>query len=173
MQNDPKKRVERWAGDRFFDWYNSSHRTQFRFDHDAEPPDADLCYVDGERQLHVEVTGAFYDQDAARFEGMNLRGRRDAPDGWSSLKAGGNVVAVNAGLLDFVNEQLSKKSVKNYSRPPILVIHYFSRLLSREGVSRVLEQVAVPGQHPFSRICFLAEFHDETSEKPVFVQQLA
>lgn len=89
MADDLKQRIEKWFGDHFVAWYNAHHDSAFSFDAHLDPPEPDRRYLDGDRELYVEVTGSHYDQEDARFLGMNARQLPNAPQQWSSLKADG------------------------------------------------------------------------------------
>ena len=167
-----KERIERWAGDEFIAWYNAQHGTQFQFVNHAAPPRADLVYFDGSVELPIEITGTFYGQDGAKFEGMNARGLPDAPDGWSSLKADGSVVSIDDAFLGFLERRLLEKSRKSYAAAPILVIYHVSRLLSSDGISRMIQRVSLPADHPFTGIYLLADLPNGDPEGDVCIRQL-
>ena len=63
------------------------------------------------------------------------------------------------------------KAGKSYPTTPVLVIHHTSRMLGSDGVSRLLSQVSVPEEHPFSAIYLLADLPDGDSEGPIYVRQ--
>ena len=173
MTNGFKEQIERWAGDHFIAWYNRQHGTRFQFDDHAAPPHADLVYSNGTAALPIEITGTFYGQDGARFEGMNAQDLPDAPNGWSSLKSDGSVVSIDAAFLEFLDKRLLEKSTKAYSETPILVVYHVSRLLGSKELERMIQRVSVPERHPFAGIYLLADLPDGDPEGQVCIRQLA
>jgi hypothetical protein len=156
MNNSLKERVEKAAGDIFVDWCNDRFGTHYAFSEHLPPPEPDALYVDGDRRLYVEATEVTYDQDAARFEGMNRAGRSDAPNAWSSLKPGGQIVAIDTAFVDSVNYRLQSKCEKHYSHRGALVLHHISRLGGAVDIDRWLARISVPNSHPFSGIYLVA-----------------
>ncbi len=160
MPDDLKEQIERWVADQFVDWRNQRCGAGHVFSQHGDPPNADIQYVDGTDTLHIEVTGVYYDQDAAQFENMNARGLQDAPRGWSSLKPDGRIVTVDGAFICSLNERLRQKAVKRYPHAPILVLHHIARLHDSAELRQMLESALVPEDHPFSGIYFLAELPD-------------
>jgi hypothetical protein len=172
VPDDLKEQLERWAGDQFIEWRNENRGGHHAFRRHGQPPDADLEYTDGTESIHIEVTGSYYGDDGARFENMNARELRDAPQGWSSMKADGTVVPIGSAVLEFLDTRLSEKAGKSYSRPPILLIHHISRLQHSAELRQVLAQVVIPAQHPFVGIYFLARLPHDDPEGRLLVHPL-
>jgi hypothetical protein len=172
VTDDLKTRTERWAGEQFMSWYNVSRGTRFRFYGHGTPPQPDLLYSDGSQQLWLEITGSFYGQDGADFEGMNARGLPNAPESWSSLKPDGTVVSIDAAFCGFLEKRLREKARKTYASVPILVVYHVSRLLSSESLSSLIHRLSVPEQHPFSRIFLVAGLPTGDPEGAFCVREL-
>ena len=172
MPDDLKETTERCVSDDFVRWRNARRGTTFTFSRHGSPPSADVEYTDGSGTLDIEVTGAHYDQDGARFENMNARDLPDAPEGWSSIKDDGTIVAIDVALVDFLNDRLAAKAVKIYSRPPLLVLHHISRFHHSAGLKVLFDRVVVPTTHPFVGIYILARLPDGDPEGRVWVYPL-
>jgi len=170
--DDLKERMERWVGDQFVAWRNDVFGTNFTFSRLGTPPAADVEYVDGTSILHVEVTGTYNDEDAARFENMNARGLPNAPDGWSSLKNDGRVVALDTLFVDSLNQRLAEKAAKSYSCPPHLVVHHVSRFHHSLELLQLLNQATVPARHPFLGIYFLGRMPVGDPQGRIWIHQL-
>jgi hypothetical protein len=168
-----KERTERWVGDQFIAWWNARFGSSFTFSRLGFPPAADVEYIDGDQALHVEVTGVYYDDDAARFDNMNARGLPNAPDGWSSLKDDGSVVAIDTSFIESLNQRLAEKSAKSYSDPPVLVVHHTSRFHHSPELLELLNQVTIPPVHPFMGICFLGRMPEGDPQGRIWIRALS
>ena len=116
--------------------------------------------------------GAYYDEAAARYENKNARGLPDAPDGWSSLKAAGAVVAIDTSVVKSLNARLADKAGKSYSQAPILVLHHVSRFHYSSNLKELLDQAVVPRDHPFRGIYFVARMPQGNPEGRLWVHPL-
>ena len=104
---DDKETIERKGADRFFDWLKNQDGPDFVFSRrGGEAPD--LVYVNGIDELQVEITGAYYDADHAKFLWEYERGAEDPPSGWHGV---GNA---DKALANEVFNGIQKKCEKRY-----------------------------------------------------------
>ncbi len=112
--DETQERNERGIGDDFIEWWNSAHRTDFRFV--GRPTRApDLSYGDGKATMHLEVAMGYYDAADAGFKWLGARGHPGAPPSWSGTNPTGN-------LLKHIGAVLADKCAKAYGPNCVLVI---------------------------------------------------
>jgi len=106
---------EQAVGAAFIAWYNRQHGTAFRYhSRGADPPD--LVYRCGNREILLEITGAYYDADNAAMLWQNARGVSGAADMWIGKEP-------DQKLIDNINAGLAKKCSKPYPATCVLVMH--------------------------------------------------
>jgi hypothetical protein len=135
---------ERAVADAFIDWYNSRHGTAYQYhERGADPPD--FVYRTGTRDMLLEVTAAYYDQDNAKMFWQNARGVRDAPQIWCSGEP-------DSSLLERVNRALQTKCAKNYPPGCVLVVALYPDITTAEEFAALIPDIAVPSLCAFSEI---------------------
>ena len=141
---------ERAIGEVFIDWYNQQNGT--RFVYHGRPWEApDLTYRDGERQLHFEITQAYYDERDAEFKWRGARGDPNAPTRWSGVNA-------TEKLFSSINGLLSEKCSADYGPGCALIIYVSPPVTLAEDVERELESIIVPSRNSFEGIYLIGDF---------------
>ena len=101
-------RHERAIADSFVQWYNEHHGAAYAYHaRGADPPD--FVYRDGNGEMLLEVTAAYYDATNATMLWKNARAIPDATRTWISK-------GPDRKLMESVNAVLQKKCGKQY--PP-------------------------------------------------------
>ena len=145
---------ERAVGNAFIGWFNNRSSTNYQFASRAgEAPD--LIYRDGNREMRLEITTAWYDAAAAKYEWQNARGSPNAPEDWEGVDPDQN-------LIESVNEILRKKCSASYGSNCSLVVEVLPRLTTAEELQALLGNIAIPRDSPFAGI-YLTDRSDGAS----------
>ncbi len=135
---------ERAVGDAFVDWYNKLTGSSFEYHaRGADPPD--LIYREGTKELLLEITGGYYDDEHATMLWQNAREVPGAPDSWSGKSP-------DQKLIESINLALGKKSNKAYPSACLLVVAVYPDLVSSKEFVALLPEICVPTGHPFAAI---------------------
>ncbi|MDO5653265.1 MAG: hypothetical protein Q4G39_04100 [Brachymonas sp.] len=129
--NGLKEQLERSVGDRFIEWLNAERRSFYSFSHRADPG-PDLVYAWEGRKLNLEVTGAYYDSDHAKFLWESARGIEDAPTDWIGTEP-------DASLAASVITCIEEKSKKRYGKRTLLLINTPPGVTSAEELEAQLQ----------------------------------
>ncbi len=139
-------RHERTVADRFIEWYNAQHGTNFSFQKQARKKgDPDFEYNNGKLELIVEVTDAYYDDRDAALQWQNARGDPKAHKKWSGMN-------FDTALVAKINELLTKKCNNDYGSNCVLVINVQPQLTTVDDLGTRLAEIRIPIRNPFTRI---------------------
>ena len=147
MKEDPiKKRAERGVAESFLLAYNATTGGTYCIVEEGGVPDF-VCQDDRmEDALGLEVTAAYYDQEAAKGLWDMMRARSD--------RASGVAFDPEVMLADRLNEQLQDKWKKDYGSRCVLLVHADGPLTgAADFEQRVLPFLAVPTEKsPFENV---------------------
>ena len=145
-----KEDFERGVGDRFAEWLTSStgHNCTFLRRGDEAP---DLVYAFNSRELLLEITAAYYDDDHAKFLWKGAKNAPDAPKGWSGVNPDKN-------LANAIHLRIGDKSTKRYGRNVVLLIEVPPGVTTAERLERLLTTLQLPQIVPFVGIFVVGRF---------------
>jgi len=125
-----KEQFERWHGDRLIEWLNDYSGTAFSFSHRAgEAPD--LVYSDGQEELFMEVTAAYYDEAFAKFLWGGARDLDAEIEPWVGLNP-------DASLVYKIEDRIRVKSAKSYGKNCLLLVVVPPGVTSSEKLEELL-----------------------------------
>ena len=135
---------DRAVADRFIEWYNSRYGTAYEFyARGAEPPD--FVYRDGDREMLLEVTAAYYDATNATMLWQNARGVPGAAQSWMSQEP-------DRKLVESVSATLAKKCGKPYPDGCVLLVVLYPDITSAEEFEHLRSRIQIPPTMPFTEI---------------------
>jgi len=152
-----QKQNEQVVGDKFINWYNKHINASFRYySRGFEAPD--LVYCDGNNEIYLEVTGAYYNQLDAAIRWQNARRKENAPKSWRGVNC-------DDSLIEHINIRLEEKCKKSYGKNCILVIYVRPYITSIEELADRLSEIQIPERNPFLKIYLTGDFPDSTKSK--------
>jgi hypothetical protein len=150
-----QEQYERTVGDKFIAWYNKNFNKSFHYVSRGTP---DLTYQDGRDKIHLEITGAYYDQCDATIKWQNVRDLKNAPKRWSGVNSDDN-------LIKDINIRIKEKCQKSYGNNCILVIYVHPYITSFEELENKLSEIKIPERNPFLKIYLTGDFPVSTKSK--------
>jgi len=150
-----QEKHERAVGDKFIIWHNERFGKSFAYISRGIP---DLTYNDGNKNIHLEITDAYYDQRDAAIKWQNARGQPNAPKEWSGKNCDGN-------LIDDINMRIEEKCRKSYGNNCILIINIFPYLTSSREIEIKLHGIKIPETNPFLKIYLTGDFPYSTKSQ--------
>lgn len=149
---------ERAVANIFVEWYNRLHGTAYVYHtRGADPPD--FVYRDGNSEMLVEVTAAYYDAKNAAILWRNARRIPGAPQSWMSKEP-------DRKLVESVNVALEKKCGKPYPPGCVLLVNVYPDITSAEEFQELLHDIHVPANCFFAEIYVTGEFPTSSGGSP-------
>jgi aspartyl-tRNA(Asn)/glutamyl-tRNA(Gln) amidotransferase subunit B len=148
-----KARHEKAIGDSFFERYNVTRSTAYKFLRAGRPPEPDLVYSDKGTEVGLEVTSTYLNEEEAQFAWNEARGKVGAGGVWSS----GVINGPNEKYADMLAGAIYKKLSKSYSFQPTWLAVDFNYPLGdtddvRELVSQIRKTIGALGPSSFQEI---------------------
>ena len=143
------EQFERYHGDQFVEWLNAKSGSAFAFERRGDPA-PDLLYSSPDARLGIEITGAYYDKEHAKFLWAGARDADEAEDGWVGVNP-------DVGLKNEVLKRISKKSAKDYGEECILLVVIPPGVTSYADLSNLLSGCEF-GQLHFSGVYVAGKF---------------
>ena len=135
---------ERAVADTFREWYNSRHGTAYGFyARGADSPD--FVYRDGDREMLLEVTAAYYDANNATMLWQIARGVPGAAQDWMG-KDPDNM------LVDSVSAILQKKCGRPYPKGCVLLVVLYPDITSADEFEDLRTEIKIPPTSSFAEI---------------------
>lgn len=145
-----QEKAERFIGEKFIEWMNSNKRSRFVFSCRGNLA-PDLIFTDGDEELGVEISSAYYDGAYAKLVWEGSRGKKDAPSSWGGVNFEDTLVAN-------INKTISMKAAKQYGSNCVLVIYVDPRLTEHQEMRKLAARVEMPIRHSFRGIYILGYF---------------
>lgn len=154
-----KEQFEKAVGDLFISWYNKKMATNFVFDRMGEDP-PDLVYRDESKELPIEVTSAYYNEEHTILLWKSARKAPDAPKEWEAINPDRSLVAD-------ISHALQKKSENSYEKNYVLVISIHPSLTSSKEMNSLIEEISIPQIIPFTAVYLAGNFpHSSDGSQP-------
>lgn len=138
---------EQAVGDELIAWLNARYHS--RSHREREAPD--LVYVNGSRQLRVEVVGAYYDSAHAKLLWGAARSLPDNPRSWSGIN-------FDERLIKDIEKQIHKKCALAYGPRCVLLVSVKPPLTTWKEMKELLRSLALPEHVPFDGIYLAGVF---------------
>lgn len=110
-----------------------------------------MVYKFESRELLIEITAAYYDDEHAKFLWKGAKNLPDAPSGWSGVNPDKN-------LANAVQKRIHDKSAKRYGSNVVLLIKVPPGVTTAERLERLLINTQLPSTVPFIGIYVVGRF---------------
>jgi hypothetical protein len=117
-----------------------------------------LTYNDGNKEIRLEITDAYYDEHDATIKWQNARGQPNAPSEWNGVNCDWN-------LMNDINKVIEKKCGKSYGNNCILIINIIPYLTSSQEIEDKLQEIKIPKTNPFLKIYLTGDFPCSTKSQ--------
>jgi len=137
---------ERAVAERFIDCYNQRHGTAYTYHYRTRGANRpDFIYLDGSREMLLEVTGAYYDDKHAETLWQSARDEPGAAQEWKSEEP-------DRKLVEFVNERLRDKCGKPYPDGCILLLKLKPTITTGQEFKQLISEIRIRPGSPFAEI---------------------
>lgn len=145
-----KERFEKSTGDMFFEWFNSQMMTRYTFkSRTGQAPD--LIYAWDSREIPVEVTAAYHDDEHAKFLWDGARETNGKNAGWLGTNP-------HESLAREIESRINEKSKKRYGANTILLVRIPPCVTSVEKLEDLLKQQSFSVDSPFAGVYVVGRF---------------
>ena len=148
--DETQERFEQAVGDQFIDWLNTTSGFKYTFKGRGNTA-PDLIYSDGQSELGIEITSAYYDSDHAKMQWQLARKIPDAPTTWSGMN-------FDERLAKNIESKISEKCINDYGPNSVLIVFVRADLTFHNELVDLLNGIHLPTSIPFSAIYLLGLF---------------